>query len=361
MAFKSLAFLVAIASVSQFTRVLGTPVKTACPNSKHSAFNAACCSWFDVLDDLQANLFDDADCGEDAHSALRIAFHDAIGFSTKGGKGGGADGSMIFFGDEELAFDANNGLDEIAGGLQPLADAHGKTYGDIIQFSAAVAVANCAGSTRLQFLAGRPNATVHTPDGTLPNPFDNVDTILARMADAGFSPDELIALLASHTIAAADKVDVTIPGTPFDSTPAVFDTQIFIEVLLNAIHTPGAGLQKGEVKAPLAGLMRLQSDFALARDSRTACTWQSFVNNPKSMNTKFAAAMAKLAVLGQNVKHLTDCSEVIPTPAANHVPPFLPAGKHQSDIAPACAATPFPSLPIQPGPQQSIAPVPPAS
>ncbi|TDL17356.1 manganese peroxidase 1 [Rickenella mellea] len=357
MAFKSLAFLVAIASV-----VLATPMRrTACPNSKHTAINAACCSWFDVLDDLQANVFDDGDCGEDAHSALRIAFHDAIGFSTKGGKGGGADGSIIRFSDTELAFAANNGIDEIAEPLRDLADAHGKSYGDIIQFSAAVAVSDCPGGARLSFLSGRPNATIRAPDGTVPDPFDSVTTILARMADAGFSPDELIALLASHSIAAADKIDVTIPGTPFDSTPGTFDTQVFIEVLLNAIHIPGAGLQQGEVKAPLAGLMRLQSDFELSRDSRTACTWQSFANNPKLMNQKFTAAMAKLSVLGQNVKFLTDCSEVIPTPKANKVPPFLPAGKHQSDIDASCAATPFPSLPIQPGPQQSIAPVPPAA
>ncbi|TDL17354.1 manganese peroxidase 1 precursor [Rickenella mellea] len=361
MAFKSLALLVAIASVFQFTWVLATPVKkTACPNSSHSAINAACCTWFDVLDDMQANLFDGAECGEEAHSALRIAFHDAIGFSTKGGKGGGADGSIIANGDVELEFAANNGIEDIATPLQALADAHGKSYGDIIQFSAAVAVADCPGGARLQFLAGRPNATLITPDGTVPDPFNTVDVILARMADAGFSSDELIALLTSHTIAAADKIDITIPGTPFDSTPGTFDTQIFIEVLLNAIHTPGAGLQQGEVKAPLAGLMRLQSDFELSRDSRTACTWQSFANNPKLMNQKFTAAMAKLAVLGQNVRHLIDCSEVIPTPATNTVPPFLPAGKHQSDIHQACAATPFPSLPIQPGPQQSIAPVPPS-
>ena len=42
-------------------------------------------------------------------------------------------------------------------------------------------------------------------------------TILARMADAGFSPAELIHLLASHTIARADKVDETIDAAPFDS------------------------------------------------------------------------------------------------------------------------------------------------
>ncbi|TDL17355.1 manganese peroxidase 1 [Rickenella mellea] len=355
MVFKSLAVLVAIASV-----VLATPMRrTACPNSKHTAVNAACCSWFDVLDDMQ-DLFDDGDCGEDAHSSLRIAFHDAIGFSTKGGKGGGADGSIIANGDLELQFAANNGIDDIATPLKALADKHGKTYGDIIQFGAAVAVADCPGGARLQFLAGRPNATLMTPDGTVPDPFDTVDAILDRMADAGFSSDELIALLSSHTIAAADKIDVTIPGTPFDSTPGTFDTQVFIEVLLNAIHIPGAGLMEGEVKAPLVGEMRLQSDFELSRDSRTACTWQSFANNPNLMRQKFSAAMAKLAVLGQNVKNLIDCSEVIPIPKANNVPPFLPAGKHQSDIAASCKATPFPSLPVQPGPQQTVAPVPPA-
>ena len=36
---------------------------------------------------------------------------------------------------------------------------------------------------------------------------DSVDKILDRFADAGFSPDEVVALLASHSIAAADHVD----------------------------------------------------------------------------------------------------------------------------------------------------------
>jgi len=37
-----------------------------------------------VVDLLQTELFDGAECGEEAHSALRLSFHDAIGFSTKG-------------------------------------------------------------------------------------------------------------------------------------------------------------------------------------------------------------------------------------------------------------------------------------
>jgi manganese peroxidase len=43
--------------------------------------NKACCALFPVLEDIQANLFDDGECGEGAQAALRLAFHDAIGFS----------------------------------------------------------------------------------------------------------------------------------------------------------------------------------------------------------------------------------------------------------------------------------------
>jgi hypothetical protein len=41
------------------------------------------------------------------------------------------------------------------------------------------------------------DATFPAPDGTVPEPFDSVDTILARMGDAGLTPDEVVALLAS--------------------------------------------------------------------------------------------------------------------------------------------------------------------
>ncbi len=51
------------------------------------------------------------------------------------------------------------------------------------------------------------------------------------------------------------------------------------------------------------------------------------------MVTKFEAAMAKLATLGQNPDELTDCSEVIPVPANVQLPaPTLPAGKSLADV-----------------------------
>ena len=43
-------------------------------------------------------------CQENVHSLVRIAFHDAIGFSLHSNKGGGADGSMIAFADIETNF-----------------------------------------------------------------------------------------------------------------------------------------------------------------------------------------------------------------------------------------------------------------
>jgi len=39
---------------------------------------------FPVIDLLQAELFDGGKCDEDAHFALRLSFHDAIGFSIHG-------------------------------------------------------------------------------------------------------------------------------------------------------------------------------------------------------------------------------------------------------------------------------------
>ena len=107
---------------------------------------------------------------------------------------------------------------------------------------------------------------------------DDIGKILARMADAGFSSDEVVALLASHSVAAADHVDPTIPGTPFDSTPFTFDTQFFVETQLRGTRFPGTGGNQGAVESALAGEIRLQSDHNFARDSRTACTFQGFVS-----------------------------------------------------------------------------------
>nr|WCB70286.1 manganese peroxidase MnP1 [Trametes hirsuta] len=358
---KALASLLAIVAAVQFANAAATR-KVTCPDGVHTASNAACCALFPVVEDLQKNLFDGGECGEETHESLRLTFHDAIGFSPalfrqhKFG-GGGADGSIITFDNVETAFHANNGIDEIVNTQKPIIARHNLTAGDFIQLAGAVGVSNCAGAPRLEFLLGRPPATAPSPDLLVPEPFDSVSKILARFADAGFSPAEVVALLASHSVAAADHVDPTIPGTPFDSTASSFDSQVFIEVQLRGTAFPGTAGNQGEVKSPLQGEIRLQSDHDIARDPRTACEWQSFVGNQAKLQSAFKAAMSKLAIVGHDRRHLIDCSEVIPIPPPPNTRAHIPAGLSNRDIEHACKGTPFPILPVDPGPATSVAPV----
>ncbi|KAF8803274.1 manganese peroxidase 1 [Phlegmacium glaucopus] len=320
--------------------------------------NPACAALVPIVQLIQTNLFDGGECGEEAHSALRLAFHDAIGFSIHGGKGDGADGSILIFNATETAFHANNGIDDITARQFPVFQETGLSAGDFVHLAAAVGITNCPGAPSLKFFLGRPPPLAPAPDLTVPEPTDSVTAIIARFADAGFSVPEIVALLASHTIAAADKVDPTIPGTPFDSTVGVFDTQVFLEVLLTGSSFPGNGSQPGEVLAPLFGEMRLQSDFLIARDSRTACLWQNSVDNQKQVTKTFSKAMAKMQVLGQNTKKLIDCSEVIPTSAPFVGPIKFPASFSQADVEVSCDKGHFPSIATVAGPAPTVAPVP---
>ncbi|KAF8160931.1 manganese peroxidase 3 [Crassisporium funariophilum] len=359
MALKHLSLSLLVLGAIQLSSAALTK-RVACPDGKNTATNAACCVLFPILEDIQENLFDGGECGEEVHESLRLTFHDAIGFSPTLG-GGGADGSVVMFEEIEGAFHANNGIDGIVDVQRTFIDNHTEiSAGDFIQFAGAVGVSNCAGAPRLNFFLGRPPPKAASPDLLVPEPFDTITKILARFADAGFSPAEVVALLASHSIAAADHVDPSIPGTPFDSTPAIFDTQVFIEVQLRGTVFPGTGGNQGEVQSPLAGEIRLQSDHDLARDSRTACEWQSLANNQSKMQAAFKAAMLKLSLLGQNQAKMIDCSEVIPVPKPLTTKPHLPAGFNMNQIEQACAQAPFPALTADPGPETSVAAVPPS-
>ena len=98
--------------------------------------------------------------------------------------------------------------------------------------------------------------------------------------------------------------------------------------------------------------MRLQSDFAISQDPRTACFWQAFVSKSwitwgygllsdtkiypideeAVMTTAFKIVMAKMQVLGQNLSKLVDCSEVIPTSKTFTGPIKYPASFSQADV-----------------------------
>jgi cytochrome c peroxidase len=324
--------------------VLGLSVK------RDTAFDQRCEFLRPIRDDLLKNLFEN-ECGDDAHGTLRLLFHDAIGIDPKAG-GGGADGSIFTFNKTELAFPSNDGLDDVLASVGPFFFKYKDQLspGDFIQFAGALGLSVCQGAPRPSFFIGRPQPKAASPPNLVPNPFDSVTSILARFASVGFSPQEVVALLASHSIAGADTVDPTIQGVPFDSTPSVFDTQFFIEVLLKGFTLPGTAGNQGEVESAIQGTLRLESDGAIARDSRTACFWQSLVNDQPSAFHQFGAAVSKLALLGQNVKDLIDCTDIIPLSPALDDKPSFPPGQTIKDVQQSCAGTPFPNLPTQPGP-----------
>ena len=93
--------------------------------------------------------------------------------------------------------------------------------------------------------------------------------------------------------------------------------------------------------------------------SRTSCMTDSrlpsLLANHDLMVQRFTKAMAKMTVLGNDVRKLYDCSEVIPVPkpAASKVA-HLPAGKSLKDIEHACKATPFPTIRADPGASLSL-------
>ncbi|KXN90157.1 Versatile peroxidase VPL1 [Leucoagaricus sp. SymC.cos] len=386
MAFNILLTFILTLNALNFASGSMPPKPVKCPDGKNTAANTACCVLFPVLEDIQENLFEN-ECGEEFHESLRLTFHDAIGFSPNTG-GGGADGSIVTFADTELKYHANGGVDGIVNVQKPLIAKYNISAGDFIQFAGAVGLTNCPGAPRIPFFLGRPPAKAASPDGLVPEPFDSVDKILARFEDAGFSPREVVALLASHSVAASDTLEPGVlrmltdklhRSVPFDSTPSEFDTQFFVETLLKGTAFPGHVIffailipnsnddyyrqgnpDAGEVKSPLPGEIRIASDQGLARDQRTACDWTDFALDQAKMSQEFGNAMLKLSLLGQDKNQMIDCSDVIPQPKSldSGVKPHLPAGLSNNDLELTCKQ-PFPTLSSDPS-IISVAPVPPS-
>ncbi|EMD39914.1 GP generic peroxidase [Gelatoporia subvermispora B] len=313
-----------------------------------NSLNATCLSWFGVLDDIQTNMFGGGTCNDLARAAIRLTFHDGIGrsmaLSNSGEFGGeGADGSIITFSRTELSYPANKGLELIVDALGHFADAHGVSYGDIIQFAGAVATSNCPGAPRLPFHAGRPNAIAPSPPDLVPSPSDSVEMILARMSDAGLTTEDTIALLAAHSVGKQRTLDLNITGMPFDTTPDAFDTQFYLDTSLRGTVMPGPGRSDFEVKSPSKDEFRIASDAAFARHPLTACVWQSFVVNQSRLQGSFSQAMIKLANAGHS--NLIDCSIAIPPSRSWSRLPVYPPGKSRSDIDHSCSTTAFPDIP----------------
>jgi hypothetical protein len=156
-----------------------------------------CCRWYFISEELN-DAFVDADgtCNSLARQAIRMGFHDAGTWSGKlaaaGQDNGGADGSLVLFGELDRA--ENFGMESAAGLAHQLYEKYNVTMADLIQYMANHAVVSCPLGPRVRTYVGRKDATKAAPGGLLPSVHSPADDLIALFADKTISAHELNAL-----------------------------------------------------------------------------------------------------------------------------------------------------------------------
>jgi hypothetical protein len=170
---------------------------------------------------------------------LRASFHDAVSFNKKTGKFG-ADGALA----NQLHFPQNKGV-LVAAPVGSLNQA------DTIQAAATLAVNKCGGPC-IPYYSGRYNVapgvkhTNYWISGRAPGPNGSVKELRKLFIDfMGLDDVDMLTLtVGSHTLGGVrDKkhlnskmyknVKKDFQYAPFDSTPDVFDNQIFVQLMNN--------------------------------------------------------------------------------------------------------------------------------
>jgi manganese peroxidase len=81
-----------------------------------------------------------------------------------------------------------------------------------IQLAGALSLTLCPGAPKVKYVIGRPPPIAPAPNFIVPQPINTTDELLDAFAAVHFSPQELIALLSSHTVAGVDDFDPNVKG-----------------------------------------------------------------------------------------------------------------------------------------------------
>ncbi|RAR06989.1 ligninase LG6 precursor [Stemphylium lycopersici] len=242
--------------------------------------------WSDVAAELQAEM---AGCGANAHGAIRAPFHDCIN--------NGCDGSLIL--SDECSRSENAGLSNICKKLKDWSEKFDVGAADMIQFAAATAISACPLGPKVQALVGRKDSKAAAASGSVPSSRDSVDSILSAFSAKGFSADDVVALMGTHSVALQFNDDPSQAGKSLDSTPSTYDNTFYKETK--------------DGTAPYS----LQSDRLLSNSSKTADTWSSFAASTDAWLVLFTDAWNRFAVVGNDAGSLQDCSSLIPSSSAS--------------------------------------------
>lgn len=215
-----------------------------------------------------------------APGLLRLAFHQSFSFDPESNTGG-MTGSMLL--SDEWQRPENNGLAETVVWLKELhEDLPDISCADLIAISAAVAVYICDGP-KVRLRMGRADSAVASRSDLIPDVAHNIDQLLKRFNQLGFSAAELVALSGAHTLGKAN-------GKPFTSDLFAFNNEYFRDLLINAEHAASTN--------PTTEL--LQSDKALLLHPQSRQWVQNYAIDESLFFSDFAQAMQKMLDLGAN-------------------------------------------------------------
>ncbi|KAK0212134.1 heme peroxidase [Desarmillaria ectypa] len=197
---------------------------------------------YGVIDGVNPCGFSSAGEGRQAAAEwVRTAFHDMITHNTTDGTGG-MDASIMF----EMDRPENPGA-AFNGTMNFMINYYNKqtSMADLFALAVYLAVGSCGGPL-IAMRGGRIDAASAGPAG-VPEPTDDLDTIVAQFATAGFNTSDMIQMVAcGHTLGGIHGVDFpNITGNDsstnfvhFDNTFNSFDTAVVTEYLDGTTDNP---------------------------------------------------------------------------------------------------------------------------
>jgi len=259
--------------------------------------------WTSVATELTTYYLDKSGpspiCNPSARAAIRMIFHDCGAWDTSLGFTNGCDGSLQF----ELDRGENAGLADITAKAVAMASKYGTGVADMINFMGTHAIVSCPGGPKVTVLVGRKDATTGGIGGRLPDVHAPADDLYKLFQAKGYDAVDLAAILGAHSTSNQFGVDVSQKGAAQDTTPGVWDTKYYSDT--TASPTP---------IDPATGkpIFVFPSDSGLAAHPTVGKEFKGFVNNQGKWSGKFADAMGRMALFGNNPSGMIDCTGALP-------------------------------------------------
>jgi len=210
---------------------------------------------------------------------LRLAWHSAGTFDVCS-KTGGPFGTIRHA--EELAHEANNGLDIAVRLLEPLKEQFPTiSYADFYQLAGVVAV-EITGGPEVPFHPGREDKPAPPPEGRLPDATKGSDHLRCVFGkQMGLSDQDIVALSGGHTLGRCHKERSGFDG-PWTANPLIFDNSYFKELL------------SGERE----DILQLPSDKALLADPVFRPIVEKYAADEDAFFADYSESHLKLSELG---------------------------------------------------------------